>query len=118
MPKLICDTSPIQYLHQLALLDIFPALAERVLIPAASRKNRRAWASQCWFCAAQNAPTTERPKAVAARTARLVGTDVTQIVTWTQRLLDNAAKYDSMARAVNPFGNGRAAERIVAVLHG
>ncbi len=35
MPKLICDTSPIQYLHQLALLHILPALAERVLIPPA-----------------------------------------------------------------------------------
>ena len=35
MPDLICDTSPLQYLHQLELLHILPALAERVLIPPA-----------------------------------------------------------------------------------
>ncbi|MEJ5311265.1 MAG: UDP-N-acetylglucosamine 2-epimerase (non-hydrolyzing) [Anaerolineae bacterium] len=60
--------------------------------------------------------TTERPEAVTAGTARLIGTDVTQIVTWAQRLLDSPAEYDTMARAVNPFGDGKAAMRIVDTL--
>lgn len=35
MPELICDTSPLQYLHQLGLLRVLPALSDRVLIPPA-----------------------------------------------------------------------------------
>ena len=59
---------------------------------------------------------TERPEAIEAGTARLVGTDSNRIFRETQRLLDNADEYDKMARAVNPFGDGKAAERIVQVL--
>ena len=59
---------------------------------------------------------TERPEAVQAGTVRLVGTNRTQIVEWTRRLLDERAEYDKMARAVNPYGDGRAAERIVAAV--
>jgi len=59
---------------------------------------------------------TERPEAIEAGTARLVGTDSERIFTETQRLLDNADEYHKMARAVNPFGDGKAAERIVQVL--
>ena len=61
---------------------------------------------------------TERPEAVAAGTVRLVGTDRTQIVEWTRRLMDNPDEYDKMAKAVNPYGDGHAAERIVAALLG
>lgn len=60
--------------------------------------------------------TTERPEAVAAGTAHLVGTEITQIVTWARRLLDTAAEYDRMARAVNPFGDGFAAHYIAKKL--
>jgi len=60
--------------------------------------------------------TTERPEAVAAGTVRLVGTDTVAIVDKTQQLLENAAEYEEMACAVNPFGDGRAAERIVDTL--
>ncbi len=59
---------------------------------------------------------TERPEAIEAGTARLVGTDPERIVAETRRLLDDPAAYQSMARAVNPFGDGHAAERIVAAL--
>ncbi len=59
---------------------------------------------------------TERPEAVEAGTAKLVGTDAKRIFQETQRLLDNADEYDKMAHAINPFGDGKAAERIVAVL--
>jgi UDP-N-acetylglucosamine 2-epimerase (non-hydrolysing) len=55
--------------------------------------------------------TTERPEAVAAGTARLVGTDRDQIVTNVRSLLQNADAYAAMANAVNPYGDGRAAER-------
>ena len=59
---------------------------------------------------------TERPEAVAAGTARLVGTDADVIVAATERLLRSAAAYRKMARARNPFGDGHASRRVVAVL--
>jgi UDP-N-acetylglucosamine 2-epimerase (non-hydrolysing) len=60
--------------------------------------------------------TTERPEGVAAGTAKLVGTDAARIVAETERLLDDPAAYAAMARAHNPFGDGRATQRIVEVL--
>jgi UDP-N-acetylglucosamine 2-epimerase len=61
---------------------------------------------------------TERPEAVEAGTAKVVGTDTERIVREAFALLDDQAAYDAMARAVNPFGDGHAAERIVdALLH-
>jgi len=60
--------------------------------------------------------TTERPEGVEAGTARLVGTDAARIVAEAERLLDDAAAYAAMARAHNPFGDGRSAERIVELL--
>ena len=59
---------------------------------------------------------TERPEAIEAGTARLVGTDSEQIFEETQRLLSDRTEYEKMARAANPFGDGRAAERIVQIL--
>ena len=56
--------------------------------------------------------TTERPEAVAAGTVRLVGTDAGTIVTEVSRLLDEPAAHARMALAHNPFGDGRAAQRI------
>jgi UDP-N-acetylglucosamine 2-epimerase (non-hydrolysing) len=56
--------------------------------------------------------TTERPEGVAAGTAQLVGTDPDRIVEAASLLLDDAAAYAAMARAHNPFGDGRAAARI------
>ena len=55
---------------------------------------------------------TERPEAVEAGVARLVGTDPNRIVYETERLLDDADVYAAMAQAVNPYGDGRASERI------
>ena len=59
---------------------------------------------------------TERPEGVAAGTARVVGTDPARIVAEAGRLLDDPAAYAAMAQAVNPYGDGHAAERIVAAL--
>lgn len=59
---------------------------------------------------------TERPEAVEAGTARLVGTDTQSIVVAVQQLLTDAQVYQQMARAVNPYGDGRAARRIVDAL--
>jgi UDP-N-acetylglucosamine 2-epimerase (non-hydrolysing) len=56
---------------------------------------------------------TERPEAVEAGTVRLVGTDEERIVAETERLLDDPDHYESMARSHNPYGDGRASERIV-----
>ncbi len=59
---------------------------------------------------------TERPEAVAAGVVRLVGTAFARIVAESTRLLDDSAYYASMAHGVSPYGDGRAAERIVAML--
>ena len=61
---------------------------------------------------------TERPEGVDAGALRLVGTDRARIVAEATRLLDDPRAYRAMARAVNPFGDGRAAERIVSALLG
>jgi UDP-N-acetylglucosamine 2-epimerase (non-hydrolysing) len=58
--------------------------------------------------------TTERPEAVEAGTARLIGTDSADIVAQASLLLNDAAAYEAMARAHNPFGDGQASGRIVA----
>lgn len=60
--------------------------------------------------------TTERPEAVDAGTVRLVGTDRAKIVSEANRLLDSESDYQAMARAHNPYGDGKAAERIVGRL--
>ncbi len=59
---------------------------------------------------------TERPEAIEAGTALLVGTDPEVILDETRRLLEDEQAYTSMARAVNPFGDGHASERIVQAL--
>jgi UDP-N-acetylglucosamine 2-epimerase len=59
---------------------------------------------------------TERPEAVEAGAARVVGTDPERIVAEAERLLEDPVAYAAMARVVNPFGDGHAAERIVAAL--
>jgi UDP-N-acetylglucosamine 2-epimerase (non-hydrolysing) len=60
--------------------------------------------------------TTERPEAVDAGTVRLVGADDCKIVKESKRLLEDPAAYDAMARAINPYGDGHASERIVSAL--
>ncbi|MFI1163758.1 non-hydrolyzing UDP-N-acetylglucosamine 2-epimerase [Streptomyces sp. NPDC020801] len=60
--------------------------------------------------------TTERPEAVEAGAARLVGTDPDAVVSCAERLLDDPAEYRRMATAGNPFGDGRAAGRVLAQL--
>jgi len=60
--------------------------------------------------------TTERPEAVDAGTVRLVGTDEELIVDGVTALLTDPAAYDAMARAVNPYGDGRAAVRTRAAV--
>ncbi|NNN33680.1 UDP-N-acetylglucosamine 2-epimerase (non-hydrolyzing) [Streptomyces sp. S3(2020)] len=57
--------------------------------------------------------TTERPEAVEAGSARLVGTDPETIVAWAEKLLDDPVEYRRMAGAGNPFGDGTAARRIL-----
>lgn len=59
---------------------------------------------------------TERPEAVVAGTVKLVGTDRGRIVAEARNLLDQDAAYEAMANAVNPYGDGKAAERAVAAI--
>jgi UDP-N-acetylglucosamine 2-epimerase (non-hydrolysing) len=60
--------------------------------------------------------TTERPEAVHAGTVKLVGTDKDKIVTETRRLIKEQSYYNSMAEAHNPYGDGKACERITKQL--
>ena len=60
--------------------------------------------------------TTERPEGVAAGTLRLVGTREEDIYREFARLLDDETAYDTMSRAVNPYGDGRASIRIADIL--
>ena len=65
--------------------------------------------------------TTERPEGITAGTAKLVGTDREMIVREATRLLDDRDAYEAMARAHNPYGDGKASQRIaqaVATAHG
>ena len=57
--------------------------------------------------------TTERPEALESGTVKLVGTDYGKIVSEVSTLLTDAAAYDRMSKAVNPYGDGKACERIV-----
>lgn len=59
---------------------------------------------------------TERPEGVQAGTVKLVGTDTERIVSEARRLLDDTEAHAAMARAVNPYGDGHAAERIVELV--
>jgi len=59
--------------------------------------------------------TTERPEAVEAGTAQLVGTNPEQVVAIASDLLSHPDRYNAMANAINPFGDGKAAERIEAI---
>lgn len=59
---------------------------------------------------------TERPEAVTSGTVKLVGTDRQRIVDEVRNLLDDSTAYEEMANAVNPYGDGRAAERCVAAI--
>ena len=60
--------------------------------------------------------TTERPEAVRAGVARLVGTHTERIVSEVRQLLDDRSQYAAMAHANNPYGDGHASERIVDAL--
>lgn len=56
---------------------------------------------------------TERPEAIAAGTAKLAGTDRDRVLAMAEELLESPEAYESMAHAVNPYGDGRACERIL-----
>ena len=60
--------------------------------------------------------TTERPEALEAGTVRLVGTDYNKIVNTVSTLLNDREAYDNMSKAINPYGDGKASEKIVNIL--
>ena len=62
--------------------------------------------------------TTERPEALQSGTVHLVGTDYSKIMKEVSSLLDNAEVYTKMSQAVNPYGDGKACDRIVRALRG
>lgn len=62
--------------------------------------------------------TTERPEALSSGTVHLVGTNHDLIVSEVSTLLDDQAAYDKMSKAVNPYGDGKACNRIVRALNG
>lgn len=60
--------------------------------------------------------TTERPEALEAGTVKLIGTDYDKIVNEVSKLLDDKTHYEAMSKAVNPYGDGKACERIIRAL--
>ena len=62
--------------------------------------------------------TTERPEALVSGTVHLVGTDYNKIVNEVSLLLEDADAYNKMSKAVNPYGDGKACNRIVRILNG
>ena len=60
--------------------------------------------------------TTERPEAVAAGTVKLIGTDRSRVYSEAKGLLTDAAEYSRMAESCNPYGDGKAARRIVQAI--
>lgn len=58
--------------------------------------------------------TTERPEALEAGTVKLVGTDYNRIISEVSSLLEDKVKYNVMSTAINPYGDGKASERIVS----
>jgi len=60
--------------------------------------------------------TTERPEAVSAKTVKLVGTNRKKIVKEAQKLIDDKVEFDKMAKAHNPYGDGKASKRVVEFL--
>ena len=62
--------------------------------------------------------TTERPEALDAGTVKLVGTDYDRIVTEVSALLEDREYYNQMSKAVNPYGDGKACERIIGTFNG
>ena len=59
---------------------------------------------------------TERPEAVEAGTVKIAGTDTGAIVRLASELLTDGSAYERMARAVNPYGDGHACERIAGAI--
>jgi UDP-N-acetylglucosamine 2-epimerase len=59
---------------------------------------------------------TERPEAIAADVARLVGTDPQRIIASVTQLLADPAAYEAMAQPANPYGDGHAAQRTLAAI--
>lgn len=62
--------------------------------------------------------TTERPEAVAAGTVKLVGCDKETLVREAEKLLHDHSEYEIMSRAHNPYGDGKACERVVQLMQG
>jgi UDP-N-acetylglucosamine 2-epimerase (non-hydrolysing) len=62
--------------------------------------------------------TTERPEALEAGTVKLVGTDTALIIAEAQKLMDDPAAYEAMSRASNPYGDGKACEKVIKFLKG
>ena len=62
--------------------------------------------------------TTERPEALSSGTVHLVGTDYDKIVNEVTNLLEDEQAYAKMSKAVNPYGDGKACDRIVRILNG
>lgn len=60
--------------------------------------------------------TTERPEGIKAGAVRLVGTEKNKIINETIKLLENHSLYNKMAKSSNPYGDGKAAEKIVNIL--
>ncbi len=105
-------------IHLIAPLDYLPfvALVERAYLLITDSGGIQEEAPALGKPVLVMRDTTERPEAIAAGTARLVGTDTAAIVAEATKLLDDEHAYRAMSGAHNPYGDGHAAARIAATL--
>lgn len=115
--EILGDDSRIHLIDPLGVLD-FHNLASRAYIILTDSGGVQEEAPSLGVPVLVLRDTTERPEGVAAGTLKLAGTDETNIYSLAKELLDSNVEYDKMSKASNPYGDGRASERIVkSIIH-
>jgi UDP-N-acetylglucosamine 2-epimerase (non-hydrolysing) len=112
------DARPLENLHLIDPVDYLPfvALMDRATLILTDSGGIQEEAPTLGKPVLVMRETTERPEAVEAGAVKLVGTNTEDIVREASRLLTDAAAYRAMARARNPYGDGKASERIIRIL--
>ncbi|SHP74807.1 UDP-N-acetylglucosamine 2-epimerase [Mycobacteroides abscessus subsp. abscessus] len=115
--EILGDDSRIHLIDPLGVLD-FHNLASRAYIILTDSGGVQEEAPSLGVPVLVLRDTTERPEGVAAGTLKLAGTDETNIYSLAKELLDSNVEYDKMSKASNPYGDGKASERIVkSIIH-
>ena len=113
--SILCDTPRVHLIAPVDYVEFVHLMARSYLILTDSGGVQEEAPSLARPCLVTR-NDTERPEAVEAGTAKLVGTERERIVFESLRLLDDAEHYAAMSRAHNPYGDGKANQRILEIL--